>query len=286
MRIARGLLTCALSVCSVAPSWAQDRPVVPKTIAAGSAFSVQIGGSGQGTLYVIGPEQIVKQDVQLGSKVEIAAGTLYNAGHYLVFVKGWGETSSMDVTPALKPANLSFIARPSRLPVGLKNGITGAVYLFDSYQNLITAPTTVAFQLSTPSGPVQGRSSLTRNGSAWLAMDSSPKEGSAQFVASVGEISATRVIGQVPGDPCGLQMTAKPAGKNVSLETALVRDCSGNAVPDGTIVTFTATYGGAQTTVDVPLKRGVATVEMPAHQGAVITVASGVVLGNQIRWMK
>jgi len=36
--------------------------------------------------------------------------------------------------------------------------------------------------------------------------------------------------------------------------------------------------------VDVPLKRGVAEVEMPAHNGAMITVASGVVLGNQIRW--
>jgi hypothetical protein len=79
-------------------------------------------------------------------------------------------------------------------------------------------------------------------------------------------------------------MTAKPAGQKVDLETAPVRDCSGNAVPDGTIVTFTETHGDAQTTVDVPLKRGVAKVEMPAYPGATITVASGVVLGNQIRW--
>jgi hypothetical protein len=34
----------------------------------------------------------------------------------------------------------------------------------------------------------------------------------------------------------------------------------------------------------VPLKRGVASIEMPAHRGATISVASGVVLGNQIRW--
>jgi hypothetical protein len=63
-----------------------------------------------------------------------------------------------------------------------------------------------------------------------------------------------------------------------------VRDCSGNAVPDGTIVTFTETYGDAQSTVDVPLKRGVAKVVLPAHRGATISVASGVVLGNQVRW--
>jgi hypothetical protein len=36
--------------------------------------------------------------------------------------------------------------------------------------------------------------------------------------------------------------------------------------------------------VDVPLKQGIAKVEMPAHSGATISVASGVVLGNQIRW--
>jgi hypothetical protein len=258
---------------------------VPKLIEAGSAFSVQSSGSGPGTLYIVGPDQVIKRDVQLGAKVEFALGALYNAGHYLVFVTGGVEqNATLDVLPSSKPADISFLARPSRLPVGLREGITGAVYLFDSYQNLITEPTPVAFQLSTPAGSAQSRSVTTHNGTAWIAMDSSPKEGAAQFVARAGDISSTRVIGQVPGDPCGLQMTAKPAGQKVDLETAPVRDCSGNAVPDGTIITFTESYNGAQTTVDVPLKRGVAKVEMPAEPGATITVASGVVLGNQIRW--
>jgi len=57
-------------------------------------------------------------------------------------------------------------------------------------------------------------------------------------------------------------------------------------VPDGTIVTFTETYGDMQSTVDVPLKRDIASVEMPSHNGATISVASGVILGNQIRWGK
>jgi len=83
-----------------------------------------------------------------------------------------------------------------------------------------------------------------------------------------------------------LKMNASPAGEKIQLETDPVRDCSGNAVPDGTIVTFTEAYEGAESTVDVPLKRGVAKVEMPAHRGATISVASGVVLGNQIRWEK
>jgi hypothetical protein len=168
----------------------------------------------------------------------------------------------------------------------LRDGITGAVYVFDSFKNLVPSPATVSFQLSNPSGGSETRTAETKYGAAWVAMDSSPKEGAAHFVARAGDASVTRIIGQVPGDPCSLKMSAKPDGKKIALETEPVRDCSGNAVPDGTIVTFTENYNGEQSTVDVPLKRGVAKVEMPAYPGANISVASGVVLGNQIRWGK
>jgi hypothetical protein len=194
------------------------------------------------------------------------------------------QTGSLDVVPGKKPADLTFIAKPSRLQVALRGGITGTAYVFDSYKNLITAPLPVSFELSNPSAPVQKRTVETRNGAAWTQMDSTPREAKDTFVARVGDVSTTRVVGQVPGDPCTLQMSAKPAGTKIQLETQPVRDCSGNPVPDGTIVTFTETYNDSKSTVDVPLKRGVAKVEMPAHRGATISVASGVVLGNQIRW--
>ena len=53
-------------------------------------------------------------------------------------------------------------------------------------------------------------------------------------------------------------------------------------MPDGTIVTFTETYPGGEATVDDPLKHGVAQIQMPTHNGAKISVASGVVMGNEI----
>jgi hypothetical protein len=81
-------------------------------------------------------------------------------------------------------------------------------------------------------------------------------------------------------------MSARPSGQKIQLETDPLRDCSGNAVPDGTIVTFTEVYDGRQTTVDVPLKRGIAQAELPAYNGAKISAATGVVLGNEIRWGK
>lgn len=257
---------------------------VPGTVEAGSAFTVTTTGSGTATLVIVGLGQAIKRQVQLGQPVSIAAGTLYNAGHYLAILSGASaDPVSFEVVPA-KPAKLSFLARPSRLPVNVKDGITGAVYVFDAYGNLITTPTTVSFDLTTPGAPNQARSLNTDDGRAWVSMDSSPKEGAAHFVARAGDVTSTHIIGQVPGDPCGLKMNAKPAGNKIALATDPVRDCSGNPVPDGTIVTFTENSKAGESTVDVPLKRGVAQVEMPAYPGANISVASGVVLGNQIHW--
>ncbi|HUA91857.1 MAG TPA: hypothetical protein VL991_04780 [Terracidiphilus sp.] len=288
MKAARASLLAGAAAFMALPAFAQGGGLtVPKTIEAGAAFSIQSSGSGKGSLYIVGIGQALKRDIQLGETTWFPVGSLYNAGHYMVVVTGDGgaaESGSLDVVPESKPADLSFLARPSRLPVGLHDGITGAVYVFDAYKNLIPASMPVEFALAGPSGETQSRTVNTRYGVAWTALDSTPKQGTDKFVARSGGVSSERVIGQVPGDPCGLKMSAAPAGKDVRLQTDPVRDCSGNAVPDGTIVTFTEAYNGAQSTVDVPLKRGIAQVEMPAHPGATITVASGVILGNQIRW--
>lgn len=259
---------------------------LPKSIEAGAAFTIQSTGSGKGTLYIAGPEQLIKQDVQLGSGIAIPAGALYNAGHYSVWLTSDSSTQegSLDVLPAQKPSDLTFIAKPSRLPVAMHNAITGSAYVFDSYGNLITRPMQISFQLTNAGSAPQTRTVETRNGAAWTQMDSAPKEGKAQFIARIGDLSSTRIVGQVPGDPCTIKMNAKAVGNKIQLVTDPVRDCSGNAISDGTIVTFTETYGDTKSTVDVPLKKGIASVEMPAHRGATISVASGVVLGNQIRW--
>lgn len=259
---------------------------LPRQVQAGSAFSIPTMGSGKAVLYIVGLGQVLRQDVQLGETATFAAGVLHNAGHYTVVLAGPSlrEDGAFFVVPAAEAANVSFLAKPSRVPVGLHGGISGAVYVFDAYHNLIATPTPVSFQLTGISGVAQTRSVMTRNGSAWTQMDSAAKEGAAQFAARVGTLASTRVIREVPGDPCGLRLSARPLGKNIELQTDPLRDCGGNAVPDGTIVTFTEVYDGRQTTVDVPLKHGIAQAELPAYNGAKISAATGVVLGNEIRW--
>lgn len=280
----RPALPSLLAVLAAAPLLAAQSILVPKTVEAGGAFTIQTSGSGTATLVIVGLGQAIKREVALGQPVSFTAGTLYNAGHYLAILSGTSaEPASFAVVPG-KPAKMTFLARPSRLPVDVKNGITGAVYVFDAYSNLVTAPTPVSFDLTTPGATQQSRTVTTQDGRAWVAMDSSPKEGAAHFVARDGDFSSTRVIGQVPGDPCSLSMSAKPDANKIELQTDPVRDCSGNPVPDGTIVTFTENSQSGESTVDVPLKRGIAQVDMPADPGANISVASGVVLGNQIHW--
>jgi hypothetical protein len=223
--------------------------------------------------------------VQLGETTFFAPGDLHNAGRYLAVLVGGSSTENgaFDVTAAHQPRVLSFLAKPSRLPVDLHDGISGVVYVFDAFQNLVLVPIQVSFQLTSVTGAEQMRTALTRNGVAWTKMNSAAQEGVAKFVARVGDATSTRVIQQVPGNPCHLRMSARASGQRLAVETEPVRDCSGNALPDGTIVTFTETYSDGESTVDVPLKRGVARADMPAYSGAKVSVATGVFIGNEIR---
>jgi hypothetical protein len=257
----------------------------PQTVIAGSAFSVPTSGSGRAVLYIVGPAQALRRDVQLGSPVFFAAGELDGAGHYLAVIAGGSnKTTEFDVQPAPGVGSLGFLAKPSRLPVNIHDGISGAVYVFDTYRNLVTTPMTATLELTVAGHVTQTRSVTTRNGLAWATMDSAAKESAARFTATVGKVSSTRIINQVPGDTCSISITATPSGNRLEVRTAPVRDCNGNMIPDGTIVTFTESFGNSQSTADVPLKQGIARVEMPANRGAKISVASGVVAGNEIRW--
>ena len=262
----------------------------PEKVEAGTAFSVPTTGSGQATLYIVGPGDAIRRNIQLGENLAFASGDLHHAGLYVAFLVSGSSTQNLqfEVSPSDRPATLSFLARPSRLPVNLSNGLSGVVYVFDVFRNLVLQPRQVSFELSDATGRTQSRTATTRDGVAWVKMNSAAKAGPAQFQAFAANVREKRVIQQVPGDPCSVKMSARePASgspQRIALQTEPVHDCNGNPVPDGTIVTFTETYPGGQSTVDVPLKRGIARTEMPARNGATISVASGVVMGNEIRW--
>jgi hypothetical protein len=160
--------------------------------------------------------------------------------------------------------------------------ITGVTFIFDKYQNLILDPTPVNYKLSV-GGTEAAKTVTSKDGIAWTNSSSASKAGAAQFVATVGDTQVRRVVQQVAADPCNLRMHLSGKVENrVVVETDPIRDCSGNAVPDGTIVSFIQTDSSGKSTVDARIKKGVARAELPASNNATITVAAGVVLGNEL----
>lgn len=259
---------------------------VPETVQAGNRLQISTSGSGPATIYIAGPGGALSKAVQLGSTLVLEPNDVHNAGRYIaaLVTKNGSTFGQFTVTSAREVSSINFIAKPSRLPVRLQGGVSGVAYLLDPFGNLVLQNEDVTFVLTDLNGTPQSRKVTSKLGVAWTRMNSVSKAGLATFEASVQNVREKRVIQEVAGDPCTLRMTARPSSwKRVSLETEPVKDCSGNPVPDGTIVTFTQTYGSEQSTVDVPLKRGIAKAEMPARSGSIISVASGVVMGNEIR---
>jgi hypothetical protein len=253
---------------------------VPATVAAGSGLSVPTSGSGSATLYLVGPGTAVKRQVQLGQDVPLTSEELQNAGHYTLVI---GDESASFYVTAGPVSSIAFLARPSRVPADTPNVISGTAFIFDKYQNLVLQPEPIKFDL-TVNGQTTSRTETAKGGVAYAKLDSSKKEGPAQFVASSGDASVRRVVQQVASDPCSIRMTAAPSKSGILVRTDPIHDCAGNPVPDGTIVTFTATDSQGKSTVDARIKQGIAQAQLPPLSGATISVASGVVVGNEIQW--
>lgn len=277
------MIALTVAACWFAASRANGAELrVPDKAVAGENFSIATSGSGEGTLLLIGPGEVIKHKIRLGENAEIKGEELKHAGRWIAIVRGGTPHSQVFWVEPGKPENLSFLARPSRVPVDRPGVISGVAFAFDKFQNLVAQPTPVTFTLSV-GGTSASHTATTKDGVAYVTSSSAKKAGAAQFVAKVGDVTVNRVVQQVASDPCNLRM--RIAGRNkdqVILETDPIRDCTGNPVPDGTIVTFIETDKTGRSVVDARIKKGIARAELPASPGAHVTVASGVVLGNEL----
>jgi len=258
---------------------------VPQNAVAGQTITLGTSGQGEATLFLIGPGEVIKHSVKLGSDVQIKGEELRHAGRWVAVLRAGGKPQAQVfwVKPG-QPENLSFLARPSRIAVAQRNAITGTVFVFDKFRNLVLQPMPVVFTLGM-NGAGASQTVTSHEGVAWIDASSGPKEGAAQFVASTGNITVRRVVQQVAAEACmgGLRMhIAQRTADNIIVETDPVRDCSGNPVPDGTIVTFVENDKKGKSTVDARIKKGIAKATLPASDNATISVAAGVTLGNEL----
>ena len=270
--------------CMAAAVYAQDVTVrAPSDAVAGNAAKIATTGSGSATFYLVGPSSVVKRDVQLGQEISLSPKEVQSAGRYVAIVCA-GSCANADffVAPA-KPVSLVFLVHPSRAPVAKNDLISGAALPFDEYHNMVLTPSTVDFQLSAKGGTPLSHKVETHNGAAWFRISSGKSAGPLQITAAMNDVVARRVVQQVASDPCNLRIKGLRTPKGIEVETDPVRDCSGNPVPDGTIITFTAKNGDETSTVDAPVKQDVARARITAKGPVVISAASGVVMGNQLR---
>ncbi len=255
----------------------------PNAAVAGNAASIGTSGSGSATFYLTGPSVTLKRDIQLGQDIPLAANELEAAGRYIAVVcAGNCSSTGFFVSPA-KPARLAFIVHPSRAPVGQHGSVNVVAVSFDQFHNLVLAPATVQFQLATKSSAPASLRMQTRDGIAWFRADSGRSAGALQVSASVGDLVTRRVVQEVASEPCSLRIKGQRMAKGILVETEPVRDCAGNPVPDGTIVTFTAKNGDDVSFVDAPVKQDIARATLEAKGPVVVSAASGVAMGNELR---
>jgi hypothetical protein len=220
--------------------------------------------------------------VHLGEELSLSAKELQSAGKYVAIVCAATCRSVGFFVAPTKPLNLTFLVHPSRAPVGQNDVVSGVALPFDEFHNLVLAPATVDFQLSAKGSAPVSHQVLTQNGIAWFHTNSGRTAGGLQLTAAINDVSARRVVQQVASDPCSLRIKGQRTPKGIVVETEPVRDCTGNPVPDGTVVTFTAKDGKDTSTVDAPIKQGIARAQMTATGSVVISAASGVVMGNEL----
>lgn len=279
----RRIVTLCAVLAVGALVFAQDDVLqAPKTVTAGSSFSISTNGQGSATFYLLGPSRVAKRSIQLGQDVTIAANDVATSGTYQAIACSSSCSSTIfQVLPAA-PTRVSFLLHPSRVPVSNGNAINATAFVFDRYRNTVLSPAKVDFHITLPDGPTMTRTGQTTRGITWFEMGSTPKQGRLQIVASIGDANEPRVIQQVASDACRLHMTASPSGRVVKLETDPIRDCAGNPLPDGTIVSFTKIDNAGRSTVDTPIKKDKASAQFQLSGNARISVACGVALGNEL----
>ena len=283
LRKSRNALNACLLAASLLGVCAAQELNVPASVTAGDETAISTTGSGTATFYLLGPGVSRKNEVSLGQEIHLQAQDLKNAGDYLAILCSGTCRSASFYVNAAKAASVTFLVHPSRVPVGQSDAVSGVAFPFDQFHNLVLAAKTINFQLAAGNSSLLSQPARSRDGVAWFRTASGKTAGMLQVVASLDDVSAKRAVQQVASDPCNLRIQGQRTAKGILVETEPVHDCAGNPVPDGTIVTFTATDAGGKDTVDAPIKKGIAKAQMDAPGAVVVSAASGVVMGNEVR---
>lgn len=271
-----------VALALVCPAAAQEIRA-PQSVVAGSEATIATTGSGSADFYLVGPAVAKRTEVRLGDEIHLTPGELRYAGRYLAIICSAACNSAEFFVRAGRPASLAFLAHPSRVPARQPDAVSGVALLFDQFDNVVLTPATINFQVKGASETLLSRSIVTNDGEAWFRTSSGKSAGPVRLTASAGDLSAERALQQVAAEPCNLRIRAQQTPKGIEIETEPVRDCAGNRLSDGTIVTFTGSSPEGKISIDAPIKGDVARAQLNVPGPVIISAACGVAMGNELR---
>jgi adhesin/invasin len=193
-------------------------------------------------------------------------------------------TIPVTFTP-LSAFTVTVTAAPTSIVVGgSKATVTATVT--DQYGNNVANNTAVTFTTSMGS-IVEAQPRLTSNGAATTTLLSGNFAGTAVVIALVDSHTGNTNVQFLPAAPFTVTVTASPTSIPVSTGTsaitAAVTDQYGNSVLNGTVVTFTASLGGAFSPPTRTTTSGVATSTLtagPTAGTATVTATAGTAFGT------
>ena len=133
-------------------------------------------------------------------------------------------------------------------------------------------------------GTLSGLTAVTAGGGVATVTLSSPATGTATVTATASGLTQSQALSFVAGSASGVSVTLSPSNVQVGSSaavTAVVTDAKGNAVVDGTQVTFSGGTGTFGVTVASTVSGSVSTSFVPSASGAhTLTATSGAATAN------
>jgi hypothetical protein len=183
----------------------------------------------------LGPA-IITETTKLGYVATSSCTTGATGGASIAFSL-LGDVTCIFTNTLAVPTTITLSADPSSAVVNSSVLLTATVS--DQFGNPVTDGTVVSFTSSL--GSVSPFSATTVNGVATATLSAT-----VAGMATVNSLSATAQVTFTPGAPFTLTLTAVPSTLlvgNLSTLTATVTDQYGNAVANGTTITFTTSLG-------------------------------------------
>ncbi len=234
----------------------------PATVAAGDPLRIMVeradapegmpvtlvAQTSYGPLVVTAPFHAGMAEFRLPASATHAAGMVTLTAHADAAI---GRTELV-ITPGPPIDPITPLVGPRTIIADGTHWGTLSAIPFDAFGNPVAEGTPVQFRLLRPDGSLEMINTRVTNLLAWQRINSSTHAGRTVVVVTAGEAHGPEAsLNETPGWPVAFRLSADPPGlpadgsRLLTLRTSPIKDRYGNALLDGTLVTFVVDTPGA-----------------------------------------